>query len=190
MVPGGVGRIIDLEKIKNQLRIQYDTRTKLNQKLARARSLGKLNEEDEFKAQALANLIEQKSRYTPDVDRAEVIENLNDFVAGAVAENRITILSDGTPWRPLIDVKDMARAIDWAARRDIANGSEFVAVNVGTDEWNYQVKDLAEAVAKTIPETKISISKDGQPDKRSYEVNLEIFRKIAPKYQPQSDLAS
>jgi nucleoside-diphosphate-sugar epimerase len=90
----------------------------------------------------------------------------------------------------LIDVKDMARAIDWAVRRDIANGGEFVAVNVGTDEWNYQVKDLAEAVAKTIPGTKISISKDGQPDKRSYKVNFEMFRKMAPKYQPQTDLST
>jgi nucleoside-diphosphate-sugar epimerase len=113
---------------------------------------------------------------------------LNDFVAGAVAEGRITILSDGTPWRPLIDVKDMARAIEWAVRRDIANGGEFVAVNVGTDEWNYQVKDLAEAVAKVIPGAKVSISKDGQPDKRSYKVNFELFQKLAPKYQPQTDL--
>ncbi len=43
---------------------------------------------------------------------------LNDFVAGAVASKRITILSDGTPWRPLINVKDMARAIDWAIGRE------------------------------------------------------------------------
>ncbi len=39
---------------------------------------------------------------------------LNDFVACAVASNKITILSDGTPWRPLINIKDMVRAIDWA----------------------------------------------------------------------------
>ena len=123
-------------------------------------------------------------------DRLRLDLVLNDFVAGAVAESRITILSDGTPWRPLIDVKDMARAFDWAVRRDTANGGEFVAVNVGTDEWNYQVKDLAEAVAKVIPGTKISISKDGQPDKRSYKVNFELFRKLAPKYQPQTDLST
>jgi nucleoside-diphosphate-sugar epimerase len=123
-------------------------------------------------------------------DRLRLDLVLNDFVAGAVAEGRITILSDGTPWRPLIDVKDMARAIDWAVRRDIANGGEFVAVNVGTDEWNYQVKDLAEAVARVIPGTKVAINKDAQPDKRSYKVNFELFRKMAPSYQPQVDLTS
>jgi len=115
---------------------------------------------------------------------------LNDFVAGAVAEGCITILSDGTPWRPLIDVQDMARAIDWAVSRDVADGGGFVAVNVGSDEWNYQVKDLAEAAAKIIPGTKVSISKDGQPDKRSYKVNFELFRKLAPNHQPQVDLTS
>jgi len=47
---------------------------------------------------------------------------LNDFVAGAIASKQITILSDGTPWRPLINVKDMARAIEWAVSRDMKNG--------------------------------------------------------------------
>src|SRR3990170_2757956 len=66
---------------------------------------------------------------------------LNDFVAGAVASRAITILSDGTPWRPLINIKDMAQAIDWAISRDITSGGEFLAVNIGSDEWNYQVSD-------------------------------------------------
>ena len=49
-------------------------------------------------------------------DRLRLDLVLNDFVAGALTSGRITILSDGTPWRPLINVKDMARAIDWAVR--------------------------------------------------------------------------
>jgi nucleoside-diphosphate-sugar epimerase len=114
---------------------------------------------------------------------------LNDFVAGAVASKRITILSDGTPWRPLINVKDMARAIDWAITRDVSNG-EFLAVNVGSDEWNYQVKDLAEAVARVIPGVSVSINKDAQPDKRSYRVNFGLFRNLATRHQPQVDLVT
>jgi nucleoside-diphosphate-sugar epimerase len=113
---------------------------------------------------------------------------LNDFVAGAVADKRITILSDGTPWRPLIDVKDMARAIDWAITREAGNGGRFLAVNVGTDRWNYQVRELAEAVAELIPGTQVSINKDAQPDKRSYRVNFALFKKLAPQHQPQVDL--
>jgi len=121
-------------------------------------------------------------------DRLRLDLVLNDFVAGAVASRRITILSDGTPWRPLINVKDMARAIDWAVGRDAADGGEFLAINVGSDDWNYQVRDLAEAVASQIPEVGVSINKDAQPDKRSYKVSFELFRRLAPQHQPQVDL--
>lgn len=121
-------------------------------------------------------------------DRLRLDLVLNDFVAGAVASKRLTILSDGTPWRPLINVKDMARAMDWAIARDVSNGGKFLAVNIGSDEWNYQVKDLALAVAKVIPDTEVSINKDAQPDKRSYRVNFDRFKKLAPSYQPRVDL--
>jgi nucleoside-diphosphate-sugar epimerase len=113
---------------------------------------------------------------------------LNDFVACAITAGEITILSDGTPWRPLINVRDMARAIEWAVVRDAQAGGNFVAVNVGSDEWNFQVKELAEAVKKVIPDVKISINPDAPPDKRSYKVNFDLFRKLAPKHQPQVDL--
>ena len=113
---------------------------------------------------------------------------LNDFVAAAVASKQIAILSDGTPWRPLINVKDMARAIDWAINRGIAIAGDFLAVNVGSDKWNYQVKDLAEAVADVIPDVNISINKDAQPDKRSYRVNFDLFEKLAPEHQPEVDI--
>lgn len=112
---------------------------------------------------------------------------LNDFVACALSSKVITILSDGTPWRPLINVKDMAVAIDWAIGRPAAIG-DFLAVNTGTDEWNYQVKDLAEAVAKVIPGVKVSINTDAPPDKRSYRVNFGLYKKLAPDHQPKYDL--
>jgi nucleoside-diphosphate-sugar epimerase len=114
---------------------------------------------------------------------------LNDFLAGAVTSKKITVLSDGTPWRPLINIKDIARAIDWAIKRDL-DGREFLAVNIGCSEWNYQVKDLAEAVAQIIPDLDISINKNAQPDKRSYRVSFDLFKKLAPDFQPTVDLIS
>jgi len=123
-------------------------------------------------------------------DRLRLDLVLNDFVAGAVASKKITILSDGSPWRPLINIKDMARAIEWAIIRDIADSGEFLAVNVGSDEWNYQVKDLAVAVAKIIPNVEVSINTNAQPDKRSYRVNFGLFKKLAPNHQPKYDLLS
>ena len=121
-------------------------------------------------------------------DRLRLDLVLNDFVAGAVASKKITILSDGTPWRPLIHVKDMARAIDWAIGRKVASGGAFVVVNAGSDQWNYQVKELAEAVAQVIPGVEVSINKAAQPDKRSYRVSFAKFNELAPRHTPQIDL--
>jgi nucleoside-diphosphate-sugar epimerase len=115
---------------------------------------------------------------------------LNDFVASALALKRINILSDGSPWRPLIDTKDMARAMDWAICRETANGGEFLIVNVGADTWNYQVKELALAVQRATPGVEVSINKDAAPDKRSYKVDFSLFRKLAPQHQPIHDLTA
>jgi nucleoside-diphosphate-sugar epimerase len=114
---------------------------------------------------------------------------LNDFVAGAVTAKEISIQSDGTPWRPLIHVRDMARAIDWAIGRDLVSGGAFLAVNAGSNEWNYQVRDLAEAVARAIPGVRVSVNPNAAPDKRSYQVNFDLYRQLAPRHQPQVDLA-
>ena len=123
-------------------------------------------------------------------DRLRLDLALNDFVAGALVSKRINILSDGTPWRPLIHVKDMARAIDWALQRDHRDGGACLTLNVGSEAWNYQVKDLAAAVAKLIPNVEVSINKDAQPDKRSYRVNFDKFTKLAQGFLPAVDLAA
>lgn len=114
---------------------------------------------------------------------------LNDFVATALSTGEIKVLSDGTPWRPLIDVKDMARAMEWAIKRDSENGGRFVSINAGRNENNYQVFQLAEAVAKAIPGTRVSINKDALPDLRSYQVDFSRFSKAAPDHQPAVSLA-
>jgi UDP-glucose 4-epimerase len=117
-------------------------------------------------------------------DRLRLDLVLNDFVAGALAKGEITVLSDGTPWRPLIDVRDMARAIDWAISRPADNGGRYVAVNVGSDERNYQVRDLAEAVGRLVPGTSVSINTAAPADSRSYKVDFSLWRDLAPDHQP------
>ena len=121
-------------------------------------------------------------------DRLRLDLVLNDFVACAIASREITVLSDGTPWRPLIDVEDMARAILWAIVRKPENGGKFLAVNAGRDESNYQVRELAEAVARQAPGTKVSINANAPPDKRSYKVDFGLFRSLAPDHLPQVSL--
>jgi nucleoside-diphosphate-sugar epimerase len=112
---------------------------------------------------------------------------LNDFVACALSSKQITILSDGTPWRPLINVKDMALAIEWAITRSNSIGN-FLAINIGSEAWNYQIKQLAECIATEIPGVRISVNADAPVDKRSYQVDFGLFEKLAPNHQPQCDL--
>ena len=114
---------------------------------------------------------------------------LNDFVAGAIAGGVINILSDGTPWRPLIHISDMARAIDWAVDRKSYNEGSLLVLNAGSDEWNYQVKDLAEVVAAEIPGTKVKMNKNAPSDNRSYKVDFSKFQELAPNHQPQVPLS-
>jgi nucleoside-diphosphate-sugar epimerase len=83
----------------------------------------------------------------------------------------------------------MAIAFEWAISRTPSLGA-FLAVNTGSEAWNYQVKDLAEAVASIIPGVKVSINTEAPPDKRSYRVNFDLYKKIAPDHQPRYDLAT
>ena len=121
-------------------------------------------------------------------DRLRLDLVLNDFVAGALTQKKIVVMSDGTPWRPLINVKDMARAIDWAIGRNARGIGVGLIVNVGSNEWNCQVKDLAHAVAAAIPGVEVSINTNAPPDRRSYRVSYDLFKELAPSYQPLSDL--
>lgn len=121
-------------------------------------------------------------------DRLRLDLVLNDFIASAMACKKISILSDGKPWRPLIDVKDMARAIAWAIGRKQSKDGEILIVNAGGNSCNYQVLDIAQAVADTIQGVSISINKKAMPDKRSYRVNFDLFNTLATNYLPQVDL--
>jgi UDP-glucose 4-epimerase len=117
-------------------------------------------------------------------DRLRLDLVLNDFVACALSSGQISVLSDGTPWRPLIDVADMARAIDWAIDRRAGADERFLTVNTGSDDRNYQVKDLANAVAKRVAGTDVSINTSAPVDSRSYKVDFALFRLLAPDHQP------
>ena len=123
-------------------------------------------------------------------DRLRLDLVLNDFVACAMTSGEITVLSDGTPWRPLIDVNDMAQAIIWALQRKEEDGGRWLAVNAGSSRSNYQVKDLAEAVRRHLPGTLISINTEAPPDRRSYQVDFSLFEKLAPGFLPRIDLAT
>jgi nucleoside-diphosphate-sugar epimerase len=92
----------------------------------------------------------------------------------------VKIMSDGTPWRPLIHVEDIARATlaVLEAPREAVHGEAF---NVGRNEENYQVRDLAEIVRGTVGDCVIEYAGSGDPDPRSYRVDFTKFAQAFPE---------
>lgn len=151
----------------------------------------KIGTEQQLKQMELADMAVTCLRFATACgmsDRLRLDLVLNDFVACALTTGEITVLSDGTPWRPLIDVEDMARAILWGIGREKDNGGAFLSVNAGSNQGNYQVKDLAESVARQVPGTKVSINTNAPPDRRSYQVDFSLFEELAPDFLPQVSL--
>lgn len=95
---------------------------------------------------------------------------LNDFVAAALRSGTIVIRSDGTPWRPVVHVRDICRAFlaILAAPREHVHNQAF---NVGSTQENYRVSELAEIVSATVPGSRIEYAPGGSPDKRCYRVD-------------------
>lgn len=98
---------------------------------------------------------------------------LNDFVLNAVQTGVIKVLSDGTPIRPLIDVRDMANSIRWSIISKQAQ--QYTCYNVGRPASNFTVAEIAHTVARCFENVTVEVSKDAQPDKRSYAVSFEKF---------------
>lgn len=113
----------------------------------------------------------------------------NNFVACAYTTGKIEIKSDGTPWRPVVHVKDVCSALisGVEAPKKIISGKAF---NVGIKNGNYTVKQLAEAAQKAIPGTQIFFSNE-HSDPRTYRVSFNrIFNELSDYYKPQWDLNS
>lgn len=111
---------------------------------------------------------------------------VNNLTASGVATGKIQIMSDGTPWRPLIHVSDLARVYEFLLECPEARLRENV-FNVGFSEQNFQVRDVAEAVQNVLPSTSLSFSDNPDKDARSYRVSFERFEKLSGM-RPEYDL--
>jgi nucleoside-diphosphate-sugar epimerase len=109
---------------------------------------------------------------------------LNDLVAWAYTTGRVYIKSDGTPWRPIVHIRDITAAILSVieAPQHIIHNEIF---NVGQTEENYRIRDLAEIVAQTVPGCRVEYAPDGGPDTRCYRVNCDKIRRVLPGFRPQ-----
>ncbi|WP_289042596.1 SDR family oxidoreductase [uncultured Aliiroseovarius sp.] len=111
---------------------------------------------------------------------------LNNLIAHAFTTGKILMMSDGTPWRPIIHVEDMARAFLAALDAD-ADAIRGEAFNVCRTENNYQIKELAHIVADTVDGAKIDYASDAGPDNRSYRVSSAKIERLIPGFEPVWD---
>lgn len=109
-----------------------------------------------------------------------VVANLT---AWAFTTGKVQIMSDGTPWRPLVHIEDIARAFAAAleAPRAAIHNQAF---NVGMDSENIQVKDLGEMVREVVPNSTVVYSGQSAPDPRNYRVDFAKIRTRLPRFVP------
>lgn len=114
---------------------------------------------------------------------------VNNLLASALSYGEIRIQSDGTPWRPLIHCRDIARAFIAFARapRDVVHDR---AVNVGGNAENYQVRDVGDQVQRLVPSARVAYTGEVGNDPRNYRVRFDLLGKLLPDFQLQYTLAS
>jgi nucleoside-diphosphate-sugar epimerase len=114
---------------------------------------------------------------------------VNNLLASAMAYGEIRIQSDGSPWRPLIHCRDIARAFAafaGAPKEAIHNK----AINVGANAENYQVRDVGDRVQRLIPSAKVVYTGEVGSDSRNYRVNFDLLYKLLPDFKLQYDLST
>jgi nucleoside-diphosphate-sugar epimerase len=114
--------------------------------------------------------------------RVDVV--VNNLVGYAHTTGEILIQSDGTPWRPLVHVEDIADAFlaVLSAPHELVHDQAF---NVGASAENYRIRDVAEIVADVVPAARASFAPGGGPDKRSYQVDCSKIAEVLPEFQPR-----
>ena len=108
---------------------------------------------------------------------------LNNLVAWAVTTGKILIKSDGSPWRPIVHIRDISLAFIAAldVDRSVIHNEAY---NVGRSEENYQIRDIARLVEEVVPGCEVTFADGASPDKRSYQVDFSKIQAAIPGYRP------
>jgi len=109
---------------------------------------------------------------------------VNNLTAIALTTGKVHLQSDGTPWRPIVHIRDIMAAMVAAlqAPREAVHNQVF---NVGVTEENYRISELADIVREVVPGSRVEYAAGGGPDKRCYRVSCEKIRRVLPGFHPQ-----
>ncbi len=111
---------------------------------------------------------------------------LNNLVAWACTSGKVLLKSDGTPWRPIVHIQDISRAFLAAlsAPREVIHAQSF---NVGRNDQNYRIREIAEIVKETVPGCEIAFAEGAGPDKRNYRADFTKIARALPSFRPEWD---
>ncbi len=106
----------------------------------------------------------------------------NDLMGSAVTTGKVVVFSDGKPWRPVVHVQDVARAFLTVleAPADVVHNQAF---NVGCNELNYRIIQLAEAATRTVPGCELKVMANSGADQRTYKADFSKFKRSFPNFQ-------
>jgi nucleoside-diphosphate-sugar epimerase len=109
---------------------------------------------------------------------------VNNLVGYAFATGEVLIKSDGTPWRPLVHLRDISAAFIAVleAPREQVHAESF---NVGQTDENYRIRELADIVKEIVPGSKIEYAADGGPDLRCYRVDCSKIARVLTNFEPR-----
>jgi nucleoside-diphosphate-sugar epimerase len=111
---------------------------------------------------------------------------LNNLVAWAATSGKVFLKSDGSPWRPIAHIEDISRAFlaVLTVPRERVHAQAF---NIGRNDANYRIREIAEIVKETVPGCEIAFAADAGPDKRNYRADFSKVAKLLPEFKPQWD---
>jgi nucleoside-diphosphate-sugar epimerase len=114
--------------------------------------------------------------------RADIV--VNNLVGWAVTTGKVLLMSDGSPWRPLVHIRDINSAFVacLSAPRDVIHNEAF---NVGMVDENYRIREVAEIVKEVVPGCEVEFAPGASPDRRDYRVDFSKIAERLPGFDPQ-----
>lgn len=114
--------------------------------------------------------------------RADIV--VNNLVGYALTTGKVMMMSDGSPWRPLVHIGDISRGVI-AALTAPADAVRNQAFNIGRTQENFRIRQVAEMVAEVVPGCEVSFAPGASPDTRNYQVDFSKAESSLPGYEPE-----
>lgn len=112
---------------------------------------------------------------------------VNNLLAWAYLTGEITIMSNGTPWRPIVHIEDFCSAFVAALKAPIEK-IHSQAFNIGINEENYQIREIADQIQNVLPQSKVKILNETGADERSYRVDFSKIKNTLTDFKPRWNL--